>query len=107
MHTNKGDKHQTSIMRKGIVVLVAVIQSILLAAHFFVYETWIYFWEPPDSGWMGKRALAVLLGLFNFLFLAGVVTRRRPPARWAFGAHWSSRGMVGAWFAAALLAAAS
>jgi uncharacterized protein len=137
MHTNKGDKHQTAIMRKGIVVLVAVIQSVLLAAHFFVYETWIYFWEPTGSGWMGRRALAVLLlavsfiaasllsfrywnsvtrvfyrasaiwlGLFNFLFLAGVATWLTAAARWAFGAHWSSRGMVGAWFAAAVLAAA-
>jgi uncharacterized protein len=137
MHTNEGDKHLTAIMRKGIVVLVAVIQSVLLAAHFFVYETWIYFWEPTGSGWMGKRALAVLLlavsfiaasllsfrywnrvtrvfyrasaiwlGLFNFLFLAGVATWLTAAARWAFGAHWSSRGMVGAWFAAAVLAAA-
>jgi hypothetical protein len=137
MHTNAGNKHLTSIMRKGIVVLVAVIQSVLLAAHFFVYETWIYFWEPTGSGWMGKRAVAVLLlavsfvaasllsfkywnsvtrvfyrvsavwlGLFNFLFLAGVGTWLTASARWAFGAHWSYRGMVGAWFAAALLAAA-
>src|ERR1700739_3962802 len=137
MHTNADDKHLTAIMRKGIVVLVAVIQSVLLAAHFFVYETWIYFWEPTGSGWMGKRAAAVLLlavsfvaasllsfkywnsvtrifyrvsaiwlGLFNFLFLASVGTWLTAAARWALGAHWSNRVMVGAWFAAAVLAAA-
>src|SRR6201993_2377435 len=67
MHTNAGNKHQTAIMRNGIVVLVAVIQSVLLAAHFFVYETWIYFWEPTGSGWMGRRALAVLLLAVSFI----------------------------------------
>jgi uncharacterized protein len=123
-------------MRKGIVVLVAVIQSVLLAAHFFVYQTWIYFWEPTGAGWMGRRMAAVLLlavsfvaasllsfkywnsvtrvfyrasaiwlGLFNFLFLASVGTWLTAAARWAFGAHWSSRVMVGAWFVAAVLAA--
>src|SRR6202041_670449 len=48
-------------------VLVGVIQSVLLAAHFFVYETWIYFWEPTGSGWMGKRAVAVLLLAVSFV----------------------------------------
>jgi len=46
-------------MRKGIAVLLLVIQTVLLAAHFFVYETWIYFWQPAGAGWMGWRSAAV------------------------------------------------
>src|SRR5438045_456253 len=88
-------------MRKGIWVFLAVVQAILLAAHFLVYETWEYFWSPASravkSGpavvvvlaisfvtasllsfkyWNSVtrtfyRAAAIWLGLFNFLFLAG------------------------------------
>src|SRR6266436_6202636 len=57
MHTNADQNHLTPIMRKGIVVLLLVIQTVLLAAHFFVYETWIYFWQPAGAGWMGWRSL--------------------------------------------------
>jgi predicted MPP superfamily phosphohydrolase len=123
-------------MRKGIVVLLAAVQTVLLAAHFFVYETWIYFWQPDRAGsmvgrtaavlllaisfvgasllsfkyWNGitrvfYRAAAIWLGLFNFLFLASVGTWLTALAALGLGAHWKQRGMVGAWFAAALLAA--
>jgi len=54
-------------MRKGIVVLLAVVQTVLLAAHFFVYETWIYFWEPAGAGWMAGRAVAVFLLALSFV----------------------------------------
>jgi predicted MPP superfamily phosphohydrolase len=54
-------------MRKGIAVLLLVIQTVLLAAHFFVYETWIYFWQPAGAGWMGWRSAAVLLPAMSFV----------------------------------------
>src|SRR5260370_3270112 len=54
-------------MRKGIAVLLLVIQTVLLAAHFFVYETWIYFWQPAGAGWMGWRSTAVLLPAMSFV----------------------------------------
>src|SRR5215467_8098789 len=40
-------------MRPSIAVFMAMVQSVLLAAHFFVFETWLYFWNPEPS-----RALA-------------------------------------------------
>ena len=136
MHTNADQNHLTPIMRKGIVVLLLVIQTVLLAAHFFVYETWIYFWQPAGAGWMGWRSAAVLLpamsfvaasllsfkywngvtrvfyraaaiwlGLFNFLFLAGVGTWLTGLAGLAFGARWNQRLVVAAWFGVAVVAA--
>ena len=136
MHTNADQNHLTPIMRKGIVVLLLVIQTVLLAAHFFVYETWIYFWQPAGAGWMGWRSAAVLLpamsfvaasllsfrywngvtrvfyraaaiwlGLFNFLFLAGLGTWLTGLAGLAFGARWNQRLVVAAWFGVAVVAA--
>src|SRR5882672_6223969 len=54
-------------MGKGIAVLLLVIQTVLLAAHFFVYETWIYFWQPAGAGWIGWRSTAVLLPAMSFV----------------------------------------
>src|SRR6266481_6861989 len=54
-------------MRKGIVTFLAVVQTVLLAAHFFVYETWIYFWEPTRAGGMGGRTVAVVLLAVSFV----------------------------------------
>src|SRR5258708_35560737 len=54
-------------MRKGIAVLLLVIQTVLWAAHFFVYETWIYFWQPAGAGWMGWRSAAVVLAAMSFV----------------------------------------
>ena len=49
-------------MRSRIAVFVIVIQSILLLAHWFLYDTWTAFWGTPDpSGtWPLKVALALL-----------------------------------------------
>jgi len=38
-----------------MVAFLAVVQTVLLAAHFFVYETWIYFWQPARAGWDGRH----------------------------------------------------
>jgi len=54
-------------MRRGIVAFLAVVQTVLLAAHFFVYETWIYFWEPARAGRMGGRTAAVVLLAISFV----------------------------------------
>jgi uncharacterized protein len=48
-------------MKTGIVVFIAVFQSILLAAHFFVYETWLHLW---DAG-----GVSLLAGLKSMVFL--------------------------------------
>ena len=36
-------------MRSRIVVFIAIIQSILFLAHWFLYETWIFFWAVPAA----------------------------------------------------------
>jgi len=124
-------------MKTGIVVFIAVFQSILLAAHFFVYETWLHLWNPGAVSWLAGstavvfllgvsfvaasllsfkywngvtrvfyRTSAVWLGLFNFLFLAAVGIWLTWLTQRAFGLHGHERIMVGAWFAAGLIAAA-
>src|SRR2546425_12089483 len=51
-------------MKTGIVVFIAVFQSVLLAAHFFVYETWLHLWNPGAVSWLaGSTAVVFLLGV--------------------------------------------
>src|SRR2546425_5530755 len=51
-------------MKTGIVVFITVFQSILLAAHFFVYETWLHLWNPGAASWLaGSTAVVFLLGI--------------------------------------------
>ena len=122
-------------MRKGIWVFLAVVQAILLAAHFLVYETWEYFWSPASravkSGpavvvvlaisfvtasllsfkyWNSVtrtfyRAAAIWLGLFNFLFLAAVGTWLTALLAVVLRMHWNHRAMIGSWFVAAVATA--
>ncbi len=35
-------------MRRRIPIFVAIIQSILLLGHWFIYETWAFFWQPAS-----------------------------------------------------------
>jgi len=55
-------------MRPRLVVFLAVFQSILLAAHFLVFETWLHFWSsvPPSTALLLRAATALL----SFTFLA-------------------------------------
>lgn len=50
-----------------IVVFVAVIQSILFLAHWFLYETWKVFWVTP--GQPGNSDLQVALALLSVSFV--------------------------------------
>jgi uncharacterized protein len=51
-------------VRVRIAVFVAVIQTILFLAHWFVYETWATFWGVPDpSGISTVQAVLVLLSV--------------------------------------------
>src|SRR6266516_5136123 len=67
-------------MKTGIVVFIAVFQSILLAAHFFVYETWLHLWNPGAVSLLsGSTAVVFLLGvsfvaasLLSFKYWKGV-----------------------------------
>src|SRR5258708_34300767 len=54
-------------MRPRLLVFLAVFQSILLAAHFMVFETWLHFWGavPPSTTVLLRVATALLA--FSFL----------------------------------------
>jgi predicted MPP superfamily phosphohydrolase len=54
-------------VRMRIVVFVAVIQSILFLAHWFLYETWKAFWVTP--GQPGNSDLQVALALLSVSFV--------------------------------------
>jgi len=54
-------------MRPGIAVFVAVVQTVLLAAHFFVFETWVYFWSPSASATLRDAKYLVILLAVSFV----------------------------------------
>jgi len=54
-------------MKTGIVVFIAVFQSVLLAAHFFVYKTWLYLWSPDASAWLACSTVVLLLLSVSFV----------------------------------------
>jgi len=51
----------------GIAAIATVFQSVMLAAHWFVYETWSLFWGPMSAA--AQRGLAVSLAILSFSFL--------------------------------------
>ena len=55
-------------MRRRIATFVAIVQSILLLGHLFVYETWVTLWGGPT----GARLTALRVGL-AFLAVSFVV----------------------------------
>ena len=54
-------------MRSRIAVFVAIIQSVLFLGHWFVYETWIYFWGPI-KGPLGT-SVPVALAMLSVTFV--------------------------------------
>jgi uncharacterized protein len=58
-------------MNKGIVRFLVVFQTILLAAHFFVYETWRYFWSPDEM--IGDATAMLVVFVLAVSFLAASV----------------------------------
>jgi len=51
----------------GIAAIATVFQSVMLAAHWFVYETWSLFWGPMSAA--AQRGLVVSLAILSFSFL--------------------------------------
>ncbi|MGB7846534.1 MAG: metallophosphoesterase [Candidatus Acidiferrum sp.] len=62
-------------MKTRIAVAVAIIQSILLLAHWFVYETWIVFWGT--SGGSQLTILRAVLSLLSVSFVAATLLAHR------------------------------
>ena len=54
-------------MRRRRVTFIAIVQSILLLAHAFVYETWIAFAAPIDPP--GVSTLAIVFALLSISFV--------------------------------------
>ncbi|HWZ99452.1 MAG TPA: metallophosphoesterase [Candidatus Dormibacteraeota bacterium] len=51
----------------GIAVFATVFQIVMIAAHWFVYETWSVFWGPMET--ITQRTLAVSVAVLSFSFL--------------------------------------
>ena len=54
-------------MKSRIAIFVAIIQSVLLLAHWFLYETWTTFWGAPDPS--GISGLQIALALLSVSFV--------------------------------------
>jgi uncharacterized protein len=55
-------------MRSRLIVFIAIFQSVLFLGHVFLYETWSYFWQAPDSP--GVSLLQLTLAILSVSFLA-------------------------------------
>src|SRR5216684_629170 len=51
----------------GIAAVASVFQAVMLAAHWFVYETFHLFWRPMTAGAQTGLALSVTVLSFSFL----------------------------------------
>jgi uncharacterized protein len=65
-------------MRTRIIYFVAVFQTILLAAHWFVYKTWTDFQHAPDPA--GVSALGFVVALLSVSFVAASLLAWRSAA---------------------------
>jgi uncharacterized protein len=73
-------------MRRRIVLFVATIQVILLAAHWFVYQTWARFQPAANStaSLTGVPRLAIAIGILSVTFVTASLLAWRssaPPVR--------------------------
>src|SRR5665213_3113662 len=48
-------------MRKRLPVFIAIVQSVLLLSHWFVYETWVAFRAAPDPPGISMLAVVALI----------------------------------------------
>ncbi|HWF14067.1 MAG TPA: metallophosphoesterase [Candidatus Acidoferrales bacterium] len=55
-------------MRSRISVFISIVQAILLLAHLFLYETWIFFHGTPDPPY--GFALKIVLSILSVSFVA-------------------------------------
>lgn len=55
-------------MKSRIAVFVAIIQAVLLLAHWFLYDTWAFFWVAPDPP--GISLSQVVIALLSVSFVA-------------------------------------
>ena len=66
-HGNREISHAPS----GIAVFATVFQVVMIAAHWFLYETWLLFWGPMSI--TTQRTLAASVAILSFSFLAATL----------------------------------
>src|SRR5271168_1679733 len=62
-------------VKARVARFVAIVQSILLLAHLFVYETWLFFWGTPQP--RGLAAFRIAFVLLAFSFVAATLLAHR------------------------------
>src|ERR1700742_2567423 len=72
-------------MRARIATFVAIVQSVILLGHVFLYETWKYFWKPPATD--GFSSLQITLAILSVSFVGASLLAFRftnPLLRWFY-----------------------
>jgi uncharacterized protein len=62
---------QREASRAGIATIASVFQLVMFAAHWFVFETWTFFWRPIGAG--AHRGLAIGAAILSVSFLAATL----------------------------------
>jgi uncharacterized protein len=91
-------------LKARIAIFVAIVQSILFFAHWFIYETWIHFWGAP--GWPGIAILRAVVVALSISFVSATLLAHRyfnPPVRFFYRLASVWLGMVNFVFGAACL----
>lgn len=64
-------------MRKRIAIFLAIVQSVIFLAHWFVYDTWRDFQPASAAGSHGVSPLAFVFPVFSITFLMASILARR------------------------------
>src|SRR5215471_4387041 len=82
-HNNREQRTNAPSL-SAIAVFAGVFQAVMLAAHWFLYETWVLFWGPISP--IAQHTLAAIIGVLSFSFLVATLTafRYNNPAVRAF-----------------------
>ena len=68
--TNTGQRAHAPRL-SGIALFAAIFQIVMLAAHWFVYETWLLFWGPMNPAML--HTLSATVGFLSFSFLGATL----------------------------------
>jgi predicted MPP superfamily phosphohydrolase len=66
-----GNREQRIHAPSGVAVFATVFQVVMIAAHWFLYETGLHFWGPISG--TAQRRLAASVAVLSFSFLAGTL----------------------------------
>jgi predicted MPP superfamily phosphohydrolase len=100
----------------GIATIATVFQGVMLAAHWFIYETWSLFWGPMSAG--AQRGLAIGAAILSVSFLTATLlafrannifvrTVYRAAAIWLGALNFLFLAAVASWLAFGIVLATS